>query len=85
MRYFVYILECADESFYTGITIDLKRRFNEHSSGKGAHYTASRKPLKIVYYERKKDRGLALKREAEIKRWPRTKKLALIHSGKNVV
>jgi putative endonuclease len=77
-KYFVYILRCKDKSLYTGITNDLKRRFEEHKNGKGGHYTRSRQVLCIVYSEECKDRSSALKREAEIKRWSRGKKLAFI-------
>lgn len=78
MPYFLYILKCADKSLYTGITTDVKRRFEEHKNGKGGHYTSSKKALKILYTEKHKDRSSALKREAEIKRWSREKKLDLI-------
>ncbi|MFA6338683.1 MAG: GIY-YIG nuclease family protein [Candidatus Paceibacterota bacterium] len=75
--YFVYILKCSDGSLYTGITTDVKRRFEEHKSGKGGHYTSSRKVTKILYTEEHKDRSSASKREAEIKSWPREKKIDL--------
>jgi putative endonuclease len=78
MTYFIYILECKNKTLYTGITTDLKRRFSEHRSGKGGHYTASKGVKRIRYSETRPDRSSALKREAEIKRWPRAKKLALI-------
>lgn len=78
MPYFVYILKCADKSLYTGITTDVKRRFAEHKSGKGGHYTRSRKAIKIVYMERRKDRSSALKRESQIKKLTRENKLILI-------
>lgn len=78
MPYHVYILECADRSFYTGITTDLKRRVKEHLAGRGCHYTAWKKAKKICYSEEQPDRSSALKREAQIKSWPRKKKIALI-------
>ena len=78
MPYFLYILKCKDGSLYTGITTDVKRRFEEHKSGKGGHYTSAKKAMKILYTEKCKDRSSALKREAEIKRWPREKKLELL-------
>lgn len=78
MPYFVYILECLDKSLYTGITTDIERRFKEHLLGKGASYTRSHKPVKILFKERHKNRGSALKREFQIKGWGKTKKLALI-------
>lgn len=77
--YYVYIIECQDKTLYTGITTDVKRRFREHSSGKGGAYTSSRKVKKILYTEKHPDRSSALKREAEIKSWDRKKKLALIN------
>ncbi len=76
--YFVYLLECKDGTIYTGITTDLIRRLAEHKEGKGGHYTRARKVMKLLYQEKQSDRSSALKREAEIKRWDRKKKLALI-------
>jgi putative endonuclease len=76
--YFVYLLKCADTTLYTGITTDVKRRFAEHKKGTASHYTSSKKAGKIVYTEKHPDRSSALKREAEIKRWKREQKLALI-------
>jgi putative endonuclease len=78
MPYFVYMLECADGSLYTGVTTDLARRFAEHKEGIGSHFTRAKKAKRIVYSEPQPDRSTAQKREAEIKRWPRGKKLALI-------
>lgn len=79
--YYVYILECLDKSLYTGITTDLERRFFEHKSGKGGHYTRSRGVRKVVYSEKCKNRSVASKREAEIKKWNRQKKISLIKSA----
>ena len=70
--YFVYLIECADKSIYTGIATDVERRFNEHLNGTGAAYTRSRKPVRILYTEEVADRSAALKREAMIKKLPRT-------------
>ncbi|MEK7188154.1 MAG: GIY-YIG nuclease family protein [Patescibacteria group bacterium] len=78
MEYFVYILECADGSLYTGITTDLKRRFAEHKNKKGGGYTQAHPVRKIVYSEKLTNRSVALKREAEIKRMNRKEKLSLI-------
>jgi putative endonuclease len=78
--YFLYILECKDGSLYTGITTDVKRRFEEHVSGEGARYTRSRGVLRVAYSEKLLNRSLALKREAEIKSWTRKKKTYLIKS-----
>jgi putative endonuclease len=81
--YFVYILECLDDSLYTGITTDVVRRFNEHKNGKGGHYTRSVGVRKIVYTEEHPDKSSALKREAQIKRWRREKKVAQIQGVKS--
>jgi putative endonuclease len=75
--YFLYILKCKDNSFYTGITTNVERRFKEHKKGDGGHYTSSRQVVKIVYTEQHPDRSSALKREAKIKGWRRGKKMAL--------
>ena len=79
--YFVYILKCGDGSLYTGITNDLERRFAAHQKGQGGHYTKARKVVAFVHTEEHPDRSSALKREAEIKRWPKERKLALIRSS----
>lgn len=79
--YFVYILKCLDDSLYTGITTDVTRRFDEHKSRKGGHYTKSRRVVELLYTEQYKDRSSALKREAQIKGWRREEKLALIARG----
>ncbi len=79
--YFVYILECADTSLYTGITTDIDRRLAEHKSGKASHYTAAHGAVKIVYVEKTKDRACALRREVEIKKLSREKKLAIVRVG----
>jgi putative endonuclease len=74
----VYLLLCRDKSIYTGITTDIDRRFAEHSSGKGGSYTRAKKVTKLLYTELHPDRSTASKREAEIKRWSREKKLSLV-------
>jgi len=77
--YYLYILKCADGTLYTGITTDLKRRVSEHNNTKlGAKYTASRRPVKMVYSKKFKDRSLASKEEARIKKLSRIDKLKLI-------
>ena len=76
--YYLYILECADGSLYTGITTDLARRLAEHQAGIGGHYTRAKSVRKVRYTEPHPNRSAASRREAEIKRWPRAKKLALI-------
>jgi len=78
MSWTVYILECADSSLYTGITMDLERRLDEHSKGKGAKYTKHRGPFRVVFTEFRDTRGQALKREATIKSMKREDKISLI-------
>lgn len=81
--WFVYILFCKDGSLYTGITNNLKKRFNEHKSGKGGRYTRSHQPLEVVYQEKVLTHSEALKREVEIKGWSRAEKLELCKQRKN--
>jgi len=78
--WFVYILRCADGSLYTGITKDIHRRIIEHNkNGKlAAAYTRSRRPVKLVYFEKHRDRSAAATREAEIKNMDRQEKEALL-------
>lgn len=77
--YHVYILECADGTLYTGITIDVKRRIDEHNNDVlGAKYTAARRPVKLVYTQEYKDRSAASKEEYRIKKLSREEKLQLI-------
>lgn len=80
--YFVYILKCADETFYTGIAKELERRVEEHNnSTKGAKYTRNRRPVELVYSEVHPDRSSASKREYEIKKkMNRDEKLKLIQA-----
>ena len=77
MKWQVYILECKDGSLYTGVTADLDRRFKEHHA-RTTHYTSYNPPEKIAYQESFLSKSDAFKREAQIKRWTRKKKLALI-------
>ena len=74
----VYIVLCRDGSFYTGYTGDMEQRLAAHNSGKGAKYTASRRPVELVYREVIADRFEAMKREYRIKCLTRAKKQALI-------
>jgi putative endonuclease len=75
---FVYIVECADGSLYTGWAMDVAQRVKTHNAGRGARYTRMHGPVKLVYAEEQPNRMTAMKRELEIKRWPRDKKLKLI-------
>ena len=76
----VYILECVDQTLYTGITNDLDRRINEHANGTGAKYTRGRAPLTLLYTETYSSRSQASKRELEIKSLDRETKLQLAAS-----
>ena len=77
--WFVYILQCADGSFYTGITTDLARRIQEHNAGpNGARYTRSRRPVSLVYSEPHEGRSAAASREYAIKQLPQAAKRELI-------
>lgn len=69
--WFVYILLCEDGTLYTGISNNVKKRFVQHQNGKGGYYTRSHKPVRIVYKEKLKTKGQALKREHEIKKLTR--------------
>lgn len=77
----MYVLECIDRSLYVGISNDVERRFKNHSSGRGAKYTRARLPVKLVYQESIGNQGQAMKRELQLKRWPRVKKLSLVQAG----
>ena len=79
--WYVYIIQCADDTLYTGITTDILRRINEHNRSKGGNYTRIRHPVRLVYQENHSNRSEALKREAQIKRWTKLEKLALITGG----
>ncbi|AKP66674.1 GIY-YIG nuclease family protein [Companilactobacillus ginsenosidimutans] len=76
--YFVYILLCADGTFYTGTSNDVDKRVKTHNSGKGAKYTKTRRPVKLLYTEKLTDKSAALKREIEIKKLSRMKKEKLL-------
>lgn len=78
MRYIFYILRCSDNSLYCGITNDVEHRLKEHNLGKGSKYVRSRIPAVLVYSEEYLDISSVLKREAEVKKWSKTKKEALI-------
>ena len=77
--YYLYILECADKTLYTGITTDLKRRIFEHNEKRlGAKYTSSRRPVRLVFSRKFKNRAAASREEARIKKMKRSEKLDLI-------
>lgn len=77
---YTYILECSDNTLYVGCTNDIEKRIHQHNNSKrGAHYTKIRRPVKLIYKEKFLTLKKARAREAEIKRWPREKKLELVH------
>lgn len=80
-NHFIYILQTNDGRYYTGYTTDLERRLKEHQSGLGAKFTRSFGAQKILYYECFSEKSLALKREAQIKKLPRSKKEILIEGN----
>ena len=79
-RWFLYILECSDGTFYTGITKNIERRLKAHNEGKGATFTRVRRPVKVIYQEKLKSRAQALIREYAVKALPRKKKEELVAS-----
>jgi len=78
--HFAYILRCADGTLYTGYARDPMKRTAAHNAGRGARYTAGRRPVSLVYWESFDSVGDALRRERQLKRLRRTKKEALIAS-----
>ena len=82
MKWFVYMLRCKDNSIYTGITNDLKKRIEAHLSGNGSKYLRGKLPLKLVYKERFQDRSTANKRAIEIKKLNKKEKELLINFNK---
>lgn len=81
MEWTVYMIQCSDNSLYTGITNDLDRRFQQHTEKKGAKYFRQRRPVKVVYVENNHTHSSAARREAEIKKMKRRQKLVLINSS----
>ena len=77
-NWFVYIIKCVDGSLYTGTTNDLEARFEKHKSGKGAKYTRSHKPKKIVFFEKCDNKIVAQKKERGIKNLTREEKIRFI-------
>ena len=81
MSVYCYIVECADGSYYTGWTTDPERRVREHNRGRGARYTRSRRPVRLIYLEEQPDRVSAMQRERAIKALTREEKHQLIHKN----
>ena len=77
-KWYVYILKCADNTLYTGVTTDIERRLKEHNHEKiGAKYTRARRPVSLVYQENYQNRVEATKREAELKKFSKLEKQRL--------
>jgi putative endonuclease len=76
--WYVYIVRCSNKTLYAGTTDNIERRIKEHNSGKGAKYTRSLAPVKLLWTEEHSNKSAALKREIQIKKWTRSKKEALI-------
>ncbi|MGB3341691.1 MAG: GIY-YIG nuclease family protein [bacterium] len=79
--WYVYIIECSDNTLYVGVTLDIERRLKEHNSGKGGRYTRARMPVNLIYNESYNSKSKALKREIQIKGWTKRKKIALIQNN----
>jgi putative endonuclease len=84
MNFYCYILECADGTYYTGWTVDPEKRVAVHNKGRGARYTRTRCPVKLVYVEELPDRKSAMKREIAIKKMKRRGKMMLIWESRQV-
>ncbi len=80
---YTYMVECSDKSLYTGWTNNLEKRIQAHNAKKGAAYTRSRTPVRLVYYETFATKQEAMRREYEVKQYTRKEKLALIRSRKD--
>ena len=78
-----YIVRCRDGSLYVGISTDVAQRIAKHNDGKGAAYTRSHKPVTLVWCEQAASESVARKREAEIKKWTKAKKEALVSIKKD--
>ncbi len=80
--WYVYVVQCADNSLYTGIAKDIEARLIQHNAGLGAKYTRARGPVTLVYQEIAENRGAALRKELEIKRLKASEKRALVNGGR---
>lgn len=81
----MYIVECSDQSLYTGWTNDLSKRMKAHNAGRGAKYTKSRRPVKLCYWEAFDTKQEAMSREAQVKRLTRAQKLELIQKNRSFI
>lgn len=82
--HFVYIVRCADGTFYTGYARDPQARLKMHNAGVGARYTRARRPVRLVYSEACESLSHALKREYELKQWPRARKRQLVAQRRRI-
>ena len=80
--HYIYIVECSDKTLYTGYTNDLEKRIETHNAKKGAKYTRGRTPVTLKYYEEYDNKVDAMKREAQIKKMRKEKKLKLLNDAK---
>lgn len=80
--HYIYMIECSDGSLYTGYTNDLEKRIKTHNDKKGAKYTRGRTPVILKYYEEFDNKVDAMKRESQIKKMRKEKKLKLLNSAK---
>ena len=78
MKWFVYMLQCSDDTIYTGYTNDVDKRVAKHNKGKGAKYTKGRRPVLLVYYEQHPTKSSAMKREYAIKQLSKDEKIKLM-------
>jgi len=85
MKGYMYILLCADGSFYTGSTIDVEARLEQHQNGEGANYTRKRLPVKLIYWEEFDRIDDAFYREKQVQGWSRKKKMALIAGDESLL
>ncbi len=85
MKGYMYILLCADGSYYTGSTIDLNRRIEQHQNGEGANHTKKRLPVTLLYHEEYSRIDQAFNREKQVQGWSRIKKEALIEGSSNLL
>ena len=79
MKGYMYILECSNGSYYTGSTINLERRIQQHQSGEGANHTKKKLPVRLIYFEEFTRIDEAFYREKQVQNWSRKKKEALIN------
>lgn len=81
-RWHLYVAECADGSYYTGITKDVEKRIEAHNNGKGAKYTATHAPVKLVFQEPQASYSAALRREYQVKSLPKERKIRFVGGEK---